>query len=199
MADPKIIKATGSTALSIQLNIANTRIKELETALAARRAERRAVEAEQRIEAMGGFYSRTPREVEIQAALDETPESERDPADHAIAELLLLVDVGRNCLDQAEQRAEVAESRASALAALLAEAGAALDPMAACAIASSPHASDAELIGGWGVRVSIPTVGHCRRAADVLARIRAAMPGEATTDREIDEALRLNNEMKELQ
>ncbi len=72
-------------------------------------AVQRADEFHERILAMGGYHARSEREIEIAAALKDTPEKERDPADHAIAELLLLVDVGRNRLDEAVQRAEVAE------------------------------------------------------------------------------------------
>jgi len=73
-------------------------------------AERRADGLLGRIQAMGGYHARSAREIEIAEALGQTPEKERDPADHAIGELLLLVDVGRNRLDLAEQRAEEVEA-----------------------------------------------------------------------------------------
>lgn len=66
-------------------------------------------EAENRIMLAGGYHDRTEREVEIEAALEETPPSERDPADVAIAELLALVDAGRNRVHEEIEKREAAE------------------------------------------------------------------------------------------
>jgi chromosome segregation ATPase len=84
-------------------------VDELRTALAAAQAE--VERLNERLQLAGGYHERTEREVEIEAALSETPESERDPADVAIAELLALVDAGRNRVHQAE--AEVKRLRSA--------------------------------------------------------------------------------------
>lgn len=68
-------------------------------------------EAVAHIQLAGGYHERTPREVEIENALNETPPSERDTADQAIAELLALVDAGRNLLFALEEKLAQALTR----------------------------------------------------------------------------------------
>lgn len=72
----------------------------LETELNDALAERD--EALRRIQLAGGYHMRTEREVEIREALDELGDREKDSADHAISELLELVDAGRNRVYTAE-------------------------------------------------------------------------------------------------
>lgn len=78
-----------------------------ETALeAVERLKQEKVAAEERILMAGGYHQRTQEEVDIEATLNEIPEGDRDPIDHAIAYLLKLVDTGRNRLHEVECKNE---------------------------------------------------------------------------------------------
>lgn len=68
------------------------------------------VEARKHIYLAEGYHARTPREIEIANALEETPAELRDSADNTIAELLDLVDAGRSRLKHAEHERDAAQA-----------------------------------------------------------------------------------------
>jgi len=93
-----------------------------EIAALQQQAEQKDAEIEglnQRIQLAGGYHHRTEREVEIREALEQTEESERDSADNTIAELLTLVDAGRNRVYLAEEQLRESQAQERALRAIL--------------------------------------------------------------------------------
>jgi hypothetical protein len=77
-------------------------------------------ELKARLQIAGGYHMRTEREVEIVAALEGTPPDELDSADHAIFELLEIIDAGRNRVYTAEEGLRATRQRLEALGALAA-------------------------------------------------------------------------------
>jgi hypothetical protein len=77
--------------------------------------EAEAAHLRERIALTGGYHERTAREIEIARALEQIPPSERDPADVALAELLLLVDAGRSRVHEEIELREAAEAEVARL------------------------------------------------------------------------------------